>query len=162
MVEDRVPSTSERRLHSVNRWITRTPMKPKRQFRSPSELVDAFLLDYREWNDRVFALSESGEMTESAVMALAQALYQQTILSVYCRVGFAGEPIAFGNDAAHDPNREVIVSESLCGDGAIIHTQHHDRLGFVADYEYRLSRHQLHWYLEAVDYFDDHGKYPSL
>jgi hypothetical protein len=94
-------------------------------------------------------------------MDLAQKKYVE-LLQKYCLPGFEGMAISFGSDSAHEPEKEVIVSEEITDSKAIIRTKRSGKTSFVSEYEYRLIKKSSRWYLEAVDYVDSDGKYPSL
>ncbi|WP_240435611.1 NTF2 fold immunity protein [Photobacterium salinisoli] len=129
---------------------------------SPKSLVQSFIADFEKWNDEAHSLSEAEVEYTGEAMKKAKELYQNNILSKYCFKGFVGEPIAFGSDSSHDPENEVIHSEKVEGNKALITTKHTGSFGFVSDYEYRLTKYEGRWYLEAVDYVDSEGKYPGL
>lgn len=129
---------------------------------TPRSLVESFIGDYQRWNDNAHSLSLAEAEYTGEAMKMAKDLYHKNIISKYCKSNFKGQPIAFGSDSAHDPKREVILTEEISGDKAIITTQHTNSNNFVADYEYRLIKENSRWLLEAVDYVDQDGKYSSL
>lgn len=129
---------------------------------APRYLVQSFIADYQQWNDQAYRLSESEIEYTGEAMKMAEDLYWKNIISKYCRPGFKGQPIAFGSESSHDSEREVIITEEIEGSISIITTKHTSSTGFVADYEYRLTKNNGRWYLEAVDYVDADGKYPGL
>ena len=61
-----------------------------------------------------------------------------------------------------DATKEVVVTEETTEDKAIIKTKHTGLYNIISDYEYRFIKKETRWYLEAVDYVDSEGKYPSL
>lgn len=129
---------------------------------SPRSLVESFISDYQRWNDKAYSLSEAEVEYTGKAMEMAKDLYHKNIISKYCKPNFKGQPIAFGSDSSHDLEQEVILTEEIDGDAAIIKTQHANSNNFVADYEYRLIKENGRWFLEAVDYVDSDGKYPGL
>lgn len=129
---------------------------------SPKSLVQSYINDYQQWNDEAYRLSEAEVVRTVKAMEKAEMLYQNNILSKYCQKGFKGESVAFGSESSHDPEHEVILTEKIEFNKATITTKHTDSSGFVADYEYRLQKNNGRWFLEAVDYVDPDGKYPSL
>ena len=129
---------------------------------SPRALVQSYLSDYQKWNDKAHSLSEAEVEYTGEAMKMAKDLYQKNIIYKYCKADFVGQPIAFGSESSHDSEREVILTEKIDGNRAIITTKHTDSNGFVADYEYRLIKNNGRWFLEAVDYVDTDGKYPGL
>ena len=124
----------------------------------PESIVESFIGDYYRWNDRsrTRCASMSPEM-----LAAAEREYE-LLLSQYCKPGFRGQAIAFGSPSAHDPDREEIRQTRISGDGAIVTTTKTDEDGFQADYEFILTLSDGRWFLEAVDYIDDEGRYPGL
>lgn len=94
-------------------------------------------------------------------MNKAKARYSE-LLKKYCLPDFKGQAIAFGSESNHELGKEVIISDEVSKDTAIVRTKHKNENGFVADYEYRLIKRSSKWYLTAVDYVDKDGKYPSL
>ncbi len=129
---------------------------------SPRSLVYSYLNDYQQWNNKAYSLSEAEVENTGEAMKMAKDLYHENIISKYCQPNFKGEPIAFGSESSHDPENELILTEKIDGNNATITTKHTDRNGFVADYEYRLTKDNARWFLDAVDYVDLDGKYPCL
>jgi len=125
----------------------------------PESIVKAFIGDYYQWNDRSRTLCASNVSPE--MLADAEHDYE-LLLSRYCKPGFRGQAIAFGFPSAHDPNREEIKETRINGDSAIVRTTKTDEDGFQADYEFILTSSDGRWFLEAVDYIDDEGRYPGL
>ena len=129
---------------------------------TPIRLVQSFIADYRVWNDQAHKLSSAEVTYTGEAMQKAEHLYKKNIISKYCKEGFSGQPIAFGSESSHHPKDEIIVFKDINEHNATIQTKHTDINGFVSDYEYRLSKENGRWYLDAVDYFDEDGKYPGL
>ena len=129
---------------------------------SPRSLVESFLSDYQSWNDKAHSLKKAEVEYTGEAMKMAKELYHKNIISKYCKAEFKGEPIAFGSESSHAPELEVILTEEIIGDKATITTKHTNSNNFVADYEYRLIKENGRWFLEAVDYVDQDGKYPGL
>lgn len=129
---------------------------------TPRSLVQSFISDYQKWNDKAYSLSEAEVEYTGEAMKMAEDLYHKNIISKYCKPNFKSQPIAFGSDSPHEAENEIILTEDVDSDKAIITTQHTDSNDFVADYEYRLIRESGRWFLEAVDYVDSDGKYPGL
>jgi hypothetical protein len=128
---------------------------------SPTSLVLSFISDYYNWNKFAFGLSRGGKDNSRQVIELAEKKYDE-LLRKYCLPGFKGVAISFGSESIHEPEQEVVVSEEVIDSEAIIRTIHSGRFSFVSKYEYRLVKKSSRWYLEAVDYVDSDGKYPSL
>ncbi len=129
---------------------------------TPRQQVEAFINDFFDWNGRAHALAEQEADHSGDAMDEAERTYAESIIKVYCRPGFSGEPIAFGSTACHEPGKEIIFSEEITGDHAVIQTKHTGDFDFVSDYEYLFTRADGKWFLEAINYVDADGKYPSL
>jgi hypothetical protein len=129
---------------------------------TPKQLVEAFINDYFAWNGRAYALEELETDDSGDAMDEAERTYAESIIKVYCRPGFSGEPISYGSDACHEPGKEIIVSEEIMESRTIIKTKHTGDFDFVSDYEYLFTRTDGRWFLESVNYIDADGAYPSL
>jgi hypothetical protein len=92
----------------------------------------------------------------------AERTYAESIIKVYCRSGFSGEPISYGSAASHEPGKEIIASEEITENQAIVKTKHTGDFDFVSDYEYLFTRTDGRWFLESVNYIDSDGAYPGL
>ena len=128
----------------------------------PKALVESFIADYFAWNSKAQQLSDEEIGNTGEAMDEAERLYEQSIIGVYCRPGFRGEPIAFGTESSHEPGKDAIVSEETTDTRSVIKTQHTGHFGFVSDYEFVFIKTDGKWYLDAVDYVDGVEKYPSL
>lgn len=91
----------------------------------------------------------------------AEAEYAE-LLRRYCRLGFRCQNIAFGSHSSHDPRTEMIREVAVNGSHATVRTVSIDEFGFEAEYEYLLACDDGQWFLEAVDYVDEEGRYPGL
>ena len=129
--------------------------------KNPSDIVRSFIEDYYTWNNEAMKHSERERDDSGKAMKTAQERYQK-LIEKYCLPGFKGQPISFGSESSHEPIKEVIASEEITGNKAIVKTKHTKSRNFVSDYEYRFVKIKHRWYLEAVDYVDRDGKYPSL
>ena len=127
----------------------------------PGDLVLAFIEDYFEWNSEAVKLGGIKFEHSTDTHNRIQHSYRK-LLDKYCRPGFEGEPIAFGTESSHEPNKEVIISEDIGDSKASIRTRHTDQFGFEAEHEYRFELEGSRWYLVAVDYIDGNEKYPGL
>ncbi len=128
----------------------------------PKELVASFIADYFAWNSRAQQLCDEEIGNTGEAMDEAERLYEETIIAVYCRPGFRGEPIAFGTESSHQPGKDVIISEETTDTRSVVNTQHTGDFDFVSDYQFVFTKTDGKWYLEAVDYVDGDEKYPSL
>lgn len=130
--------------------------------KTPQQIVLAFIEDYFNWNALATRLCDKEEHADDGdPLDKAEQKYQE-LIGRYCLPGFEAEPIAFGTESSHDPALEVIVEAHIHQDTAIIKSKHTNASGFISDYEYRLTRQGDRWYLDAVNYIDDEGSYPSL
>ncbi|SEC18976.1 NTF2 fold immunity protein [Tenacibaculum sp. MAR_2009_124] len=128
---------------------------------SPKNFVNEFIKDYHKWNNT--ALKKSGTIQDSInVINEAKENYSKKIVEKYCHEGFEGQPISFSDDTAHHPKKEVITSENVKGNEAIVLTKMNKMHDFEVDYEYRLIKKNKRWYLSAVDYVDGNCKWPCL
>ncbi|WP_240042990.1 hypothetical protein [Photorhabdus luminescens] len=129
-----------------------------KQVNSPGALVRAFQQDYLTWNNHAFALHDTHAPAQ--VMPLAQKSWDR-LLTKYTLPGFKGEPIAFGSDAAHDPQCEQILSVKVHDNKAVVTTRF-PQTYYTSVYEYHLMSQHHRWYLTQIYLVDDSGKYPSL
>ena len=130
--------------------------------RDPESLVKEFICDYLAWNNRAHALTE-GDSSESADDLIESGWRQ--LIQKFCLPNFKGQPIAYGSESSHAPEREKIISIDTKDDAAIIRTRvkaSDPNSDFCADYEYDLIQASGRWYLEQVYYVDDEGRYPGL
>jgi hypothetical protein len=126
----------------------------------PQSIVRRFIADYQQWNDRSHSRCEHDD--SAAALEAAEDDWAQ-LLSRYCRSGFSGEPIAFGSDSNHHPERERVIGVQNVGHRSVVTTVNTDANGFEAKYEYSLVCEAGNWYLEAIDYIDlDGSRIPSL
>ena len=128
--------------------------------KDPETIVKAFITDYCQWNDRAYERSKSSGVSEE-ILDEAESEYAE-LLRRYCRPGFSGQTIAFGSHSSHSPRTETIREIILEGEHATVKTVAVDSLGFEANYEYSLAFADGRWFLEAVDYIDEEGRYPGL
>lgn len=125
---------------------------------TPDSLVKSFQADYLSWNN--YALKADSAHKSIKAMELAEDSYKK-LLSKYTQPGFKGEPIAYGSESGHDPQKEKIISSVRTGDNAIVRTEF-SRPYYSPIYEYHLVNAQGCWYLNQVYLVDDNGHYPSL
>ncbi len=127
----------------------------------PQELVLQFIEDYFEWNSQAVELGGRHFKLSPDDHVRIEQDYRK-LLDKYCRPGFQGEPIAFGTESSHNPDKEVIVSQAIDDSEAAITTRHTDQFGFETEHEFRFEREGSRWFLVAVDYIDGGEKYPGL
>lgn len=125
---------------------------------TPEEIVVSFQRDYKEWNDRSFALHQT--LDGHNVMKYAQQRWDE-LLKKYTLPNFKGEPVAFGSDTSHDPNQEKILSVVVENNSAIVKTRFPQPY-YSPEYEYHLIKQNQRWYLTQLYLVDDDGKYPGL
>lgn len=128
---------------------------------SPESLVNQFIVDYRQWNDKAVQLDSKRPNGEGVKQA---EIEYSKLLKKYCLPGFKGQQISFGSESTHQPELEKIVSNTTSKVKAIVKTQakSNEVDSFIADYEYHLIYKSERWYLEEVFYMDSEGKYESL
>ena len=125
----------------------------------PESLVRAFIGDYCRWSVRADELCATYPFIEA--MEQADAEYTE-LLSRYCRADVYRQNIAFGSPPIHAPETEQIRSTTIDSDRAIVKTTNTAHSGFEADYEYLFVLIGDRWFLEAIDYVTDEGRYPCL
>ncbi|NER17937.1 NTF2 fold immunity protein [Spongiivirga citrea] len=128
---------------------------------SPKEIVVEFIKDYYEWNQAAIKMNKENQNTEK-IISKAKKDYSRNILLKYCFKGFKGQPISFGDDSAHNPKKEIIISEDISKNEATVLTRITKMHDFIIEYEYRLVKKKKKWYLVAVDYIDGKKKWPGL
>jgi hypothetical protein len=129
--------------------------------RAPEAVVKDFIADYCQWNDRWYARCKGNEHSLK-LLAESQAEYAD-LLSRYCRPGFKGQPAAsFGTPSDHRPDTEIIKEIILNGSHAVVRTTETDPIGIKSDYEYSLTFDDGRWFLEAVEYIDEEGRFSTL
>lgn len=127
----------------------------------PELLVQQFIEEYQEWNDK--ALKLSAQLPSGEGIKQAEAAYIE-LLKRFCLPAFKGQPIAFGTESDHSPRQERIVSSHISNQTAVVTTKSESTVvsSFVADYEYHLIYQSGRWYLTEVYYVDDDGRYAGL
>jgi hypothetical protein len=124
----------------------------------PDSIVKSFIADYYRWSEQANELKTLHSMEG---MRKADAEYTE-LLSRYCRPDIDRLLIAFGSPSVHDPETELIIDITVVGNRGIVKTTNTDRSGFQADYEYLFIFSGERWFLEALDYVTDEGRYPCL
>ncbi len=125
---------------------------------SPEILVRQFQQDYMEWNDQAFSLRDS---KPNEYMDLEGKAWR-TLLTKYTLPDFVGEPIAFGSESSHDPNKEKILSVKNTNNIAVVTTQYLVPDGYSPIHEYHLIFQDGRWYLTQVYLADEGQLYPGL
>lgn len=131
-----------------------TAVSSEEVFNSPEALVRQFQADYLQWNNQSFALRNVQDIS------VAERAYAE-LLRKYTLPEFQGEPIAFGSNSSHDPDKEKTISVTIKGSTAILTTQYPE-LHYTSAYEYHLINQQQRWYLIQVYFIDNKGRYPNL
>jgi hypothetical protein len=121
-------------------------------------IVKSFIADYYRWNEHANELS-SPHSDEGRRKVAAE--YTE-LLSRYCPPDVYRQGVAFGSPSSHAPDTETINNVTIEGDRAIVKTTNTDRSGLQADYEYLFVFSGERWFLEALDYVNDEGRYPCL
>lgn len=128
--------------------------------RTPSEITQSFISDYKTWND--LAQSQYEKEKEKADIEIEEAY--QKIITKYCQAGKKHQPLAFGSESIHHPEHEQIINEKIKGNKAIVKTEckKSGPVKFTDHYEYHFIKINNQWYLEEVYYVDEDGKYEGL
>ena len=125
---------------------------------TPDDLVKSFQADFLAWNN--YAMQADSKHNPTEAIRLAEKSYRK-LLSKFTLPEFKGEPIAYGTESDHDPQKEKIISTVINGDNAIVRTEF-PRPYYTPIYEYHLVNVQGRWYLKQVYLVDDEGHYPGL
>ncbi|WP_271769825.1 hypothetical protein [Aquimarina algiphila] len=128
--------------------------------KSPTQLTEEFIVDYKEWNDLAYILSNSDD--ESADEKIEKA-YHDLILK-YCSPDKKYQGIVYGSEADHCDEQEKITEEIIDDEVAIVKTTFKDReFDFMEyNYEYRYIKTDSKWILDEVYLVDEDGKYEGL
>lgn len=128
--------------------------------RTPSEITQSFISDYKTWND--LAQSQYEKEKEKADIEIEEAY--QKIITKYCQAGKKHQPLAFGSESIHHPEHEQIINEKIKGNKAIVKTEYKksEPVKITDHYEYHFIKINSQWYLEEVYYVDEDGKYEGL
>jgi hypothetical protein len=128
----------------------------------PEEFVRAWIADYDAWNTYAYQMSEQHQ---DDAMAAAGEAYMRLIRK-FCLPGHVPQPIAFGNESAHDLAHESVTTvEAGADDTCIVKTLYTRPLGTIIrtyDHEYHLKRADGRWFLAGLLYVDQDGKYECL
>ena len=131
---------------------------------TPSKTVRTFIAAYYAWNEasnkRTGALDPSSSEHRTAMEAAGidyDGLIHKLCLSSVVRQG-----IAFGDRPSHHPGQEIIDSEAVSLDTAIVRTRNVGPDGFVAKYEYYLAKEAEEWRIGSLLYVDGENKYECL
>ena len=115
-----------------------------------------FITALYEWEVAAFESdNESGDMD-------AAQTSHDTLVRQWCVPDLKPQPISYGNNWAHDPKTESLVSAALAGDICHVRTKHTQPSEVVCDYEYHLRRLGDAWKVEQLYYVSDDGKYECL
>ncbi len=128
---------------------------------SPEKLTLSFIKDFKDWNDYAMSLEESYD--EKSGWKIGRA-YDDLILK-YCRESLKYQPLAYGSESRHNPEKEKIINVKKGEKSAIVYTKHERRIG-NADlsnfYEYRFEWEANRWFLTSVAVVIDGMRYEGL
>ena len=116
---------------------------------TPEEITLSFIKEFKEWNDHAMELSESNH--EKARWNIEKE-YDDIILK-YCRETLKYQPLAYGSEARHNPEKEKILNIKYHGDTAIVYTKHERKVASVDlsnFYEYSFEKEGDRWYLVSI------------
>lgn len=130
----------------------------------PEATVKSFIRAYAEWNqfanDRCNAVRSGSNEGQSAIKTAETEYYE--IIKRHGSKLVVPQPIAFGDDTMHDPERESIDSVEVDEQIATVRTRHIGMFDFVSNYEYRLVKESNEWRIASLLYIDDDGSYECL
>lgn len=128
----------------------------------PQDLVRSFIHDYYDWSVRSSAATQGDNWKNVEVMELVEKDYSNSILTKYCAPEFKGQKITFSSEPSHDPDNEIVISETISAGSASVITKHTSQSGFCSDYEYLFTLFGNRWLLQEVFYLSFGEKYECL
>lgn len=130
------------------------------KMKTPTELTNEFIIDYKKWNDFAFATKENED--ENAKYKIGK-MYDDLILK-FCSPEKKYQGLAYGSDSNHCPKQELVVEEIIDSTKAIVKTKFkNEKFIFIEhDFEYHFTLNDNKWILEELYLVDDDGKYKSL
>jgi len=132
----------------------------------PETLVLHFIRAHHDWNERACQLHDVARDGAAEAAALKQTVTEyQTMLGQFCLPGVTGQPVAFGQPASHDPQREQVGAILLPDiDHAVVCTCLRPAFssGAAAEFEYELQRSQGRWYLQELYFMAGVGRLECL
>lgn len=132
----------------------------KKAMKTPTELTNEFIIDYKNWNDFAFANKESKD--ENIKYKIGKK-YDDLILK-FCSPEKKYQGLAYGSNSDHCPKQELVIEEIIDSAKAIVKTKFtNEKFSFIKhDYEYHFTLIEDKWILEEMYLVDDDGKYKSL
>ena len=130
----------------------------------PETIVRSFLHAHAEWNQRSNERCKTlrpGSADYQRAMETAKSEYDDIIQQLGSKT-VVPQPISFGDDAMHDPERETIESVDIDRSTASVGTRHIGMHELVSTYEYRLVQESSEWRISSLLYNDDDGSYECL
>ncbi len=122
-------------------------------------VVTGFITALYNWEVASQSRYEQDDSEETLVQA--EQAYA-TLIQKWCVPNLSTQPISFGSDPSHHPEKEQLVSSAIHDNECRVATQHEGSYGFTTDYEYRLLKIDNQWKIASLDYVDEEGKYPML
>ena len=94
-------------------------------------------------------------------MQLTTAEYD-ALIARFCASSVQPQPVSYGSEPMHHPEKETIESESISGASAIVETRHTGSYDIVTDYEYHLVQEAGEWRIASLLYVAEDGKFECL
>lgn len=135
-----------------------------KNMKQPESTVKIFIRAHAQWNQRSNSrckLLRPGSVEKQRAMEIAKSEYQEIIQQLASK-DVVPQPISFGDDGMHDPERESIQSVHVEETMAIIRSRHIGMYDIVSIYEYRLVKESNEWRISSLLYVDDDGSYECL
>ncbi len=127
---------------------------------SPVQVVlTEFISALHAWEVAAYQASKDGDPAEA--MEIAKANYN-SLIREWCVADLTPQPISYGSEPAHDPDKERLISAATIENRCLVRTQHTDSMGFLSDYEYHLRFENEKWLIENLFYVTDDGTYEML
>jgi Putative lumazine-binding len=128
--------------------------------KTPQEAVLVFNIHaHHAWETA--ANRRRGSTDAGTALDVARREYRE-LVARFCAESVEPQPISFGDDVMHDPEREFIESVDIQGSSATVRTKHRGLYDYVSDYEYHLVQQAGGWRIASVLYVDGDGKYECL
>ena len=132
--------------------------------KTPESIVQLFIHTHAEWNRRSNERCKTlrpGSTEDQHAMETAKSEYNE-IIKRFGSKNVVPQPISFGDNPMHDPERESIESTAIDGASVTVRTRHVDIHDLVSIYEYRLVQESNEWRISSLLYNDEKGSYECL
>ncbi|WP_338848767.1 hypothetical protein V8J88_07575 [Massilia sp. W12] len=134
---------------------------------SVEKFLESFWLDYADWNDWAYALSERIEAENPGQYEHyneIDAAYAG-LLQAYCVADFNSSGASFDSISKHHPRTESIIAQAQSGDARLIYTRSLsivEGTRLTSFYEYQLQQQAGVWRIVQLNYVNDEGKWGIL